>query len=398
MSHHVRPRGKRFELRVKHLLLRKPYYDTFATWAEADNYGQQLDAMLANGVVPGELLAGAPQAADDPLLVAVVRAYINEASHLTPTDDKLLGSILPELVGVRVSGVTYRWAGEWVRGLKTTHHLAPGTIRKRIGAVARVLDWHLAQALKPGDTTGAHVNPLRLLPVGYSQYSEAEKRTLAGQTVAGRPVVAPQDRRRDRRLLRGEEAAIRAALAGIKHLNRERPWTGPTGTGPDEAFTLFFWLIVDTGLRLREAYRMRIDQMDSSKGFIRVEGSKGTRGVMKPRVVPLKRPLRDALSLWCVGRVGLLWPYWSGSPDDLARASSRLSARFRTLFDYAGVPAMTEHDLRHEATCRWFELRDDAGRWVFSDVEIARIMGWASLAMALRYASLRGEDLAARLG
>ena len=109
------------------------------------------------------------------------------------------------------------------------------------------------------------------------------------------------------------------------------------------------------------------------------------------------RGLNCASSTGCC-RVGLLWPYWNGTPEDLDPATRRLSARFASLFRYADVPALTEHDLRHEATCRWFELRDPAGRWVFSDVEIARIMGWSNLSMALRYASLRGEDLAARLG
>ena len=157
-------------------------------------------------------------------------------------------------------------------------------------------------------------------------------------------------------------------------------------------------MIVDTGLRLREAYRLRVDQVDLVKNIIKVEGSKGMRGKIKPRVVPIKLHLRERLAAWCSGRVGLLWPYWDGSPGDLDPATRRLSARFATLFRYAKVSAMTGHDLQHEATRRWFELRNSAGHWTFSDVEIARIMGWSSLAMALRYASLRGEDLAARLG
>ena len=56
---------------------------------------------------------------------------------------------------------------------------------------------------------------------------------------------------------------------------------------------------------------------------------------------------------------------------------------------------MTEHDLRHEATCRWFELRALDGRWTFSDVEIARIMGWSNLAMVLRYADEVAQEVAA---
>lgn len=399
MSHHVRPRGARWELRVKHKLLPRPFYATFATQAEGDSYGQQLDAMLDRGIVPAELLAGEPRAADDPLLVAVVRGYINGAAHLTVSDDKLLGSMLGELVGLRVSAVSYRWAGEWVRRLKVQENLAPGTIRKRVGALARVLDWHLARAVKAGDTAAAPVNPLRLLPVGYAQYTEAEKREVSAAAQAkGLPVPVLQDQRRDRRLALEEEQRVRDALAGTKRPDRERPWTGAAGAGPDLAFDLFFSVIVGTGLRLREAYRLRADQVDTVKGIIRVEGSKGARGQIKPRVVPLQRHLREQLASWCTGRVGLLWPYWSGTPEDLDPATRRLSARFASLFAYAGVPAMTEHDLRHEATCRWFELRGADGRWVFSDVEVARIMGWSNLSMALRYASLRGEDLAARLG
>jgi integrase len=264
--------------------------------------------------------------------------------------------------------------------------LAPGTIRKRVGALARVLDWHLASTHVAGDGA-APANPLRLLPSGYSQYSPTEKRELAAKGLPARV-----DERRDRRLLPDEERQLRAALAGEKRPDRERPW------GPDPAFALLFDLIIDTGLRLREAYTLRIDQVDLQRGVLRVDGTKGARGQIKPRVVPLKRHLRTALASWCDGRAGLLWPYWDGTAPGLKPATAKLSARFRTLFAYAQVPEMTEHDLRHEACCRWFELRDDAGRWVFSDVEVARIMGWSSLAMALRYASLRGEDLAARLG
>jgi integrase len=68
------------------------------------------------------------------------------------------------------------------------------------------------------------------------------------------------------------------------------------------------------------------------------------------------------------------------------------------LFEYAGVTDFTEHDLRHTATCNWFMLRDQTGRWMFSDVELCRIMGWTSTRMAVRYASFRAEDLSARLG
>lgn len=384
MAYFIRARATSYELRVKHKLLPRPFYATFPTHAAAQTYADQLEAMLAAGVLPAELQTAAP-AAPDPPLMQIVRAYIAQAPHLTSSDDALLASMLTELADTRLSAISYRWAADYVRGLKR-RTLAPGTIRKRVGVLARVLDWHLASSAAAGVTVPG--NPLRLLPTGYSQYTQAEREALALQGDR-----APTDVQRDRRLHPAEETAIRAALAGAKRPDRERPWA----PGGDPALELLFDVVLWTGLRLREAYRLRADQVDVQRWVLRVEGSKGARGLPRPRVVPVPLPLREPLRAWCAGRVGLLWPYWDGTPEGLQPATARLSARFRSLFAYAGAKDLTEHDLRHEATCRWFELRDPAGRWLFADVEVARIMGWTNLAMALRYASLRGEDLAARL-
>ena len=236
--------------------------------------------------------------------------------------------------------------------------------------MARALDWRIRTTTPPGVAPLGNV--LRLLPHGYSAYNKTD---------TGSP---RRDVHRDRRLTVAECDRIDAALSGIKRPGRERIYTD------DAAFALLYRVIVDTGLRLFEAFRLRVDSIDLDKNIILVDGSKGHRGQIKPRVVPIKPVLRDPLRAWCAGRVGLLVPYWDGTEASRRAASSRLSRRFGQLFDYAQVSDFTEHDLRHEATCRWFELRDGAGRWVFADIEIARIMGWSDLRMALRYASLRG--------
>lgn len=49
-----------------------------------------------------------------------------------------------------------------------------------------------------------------------------------------------------------------------------------------------------------------------------------------------------------------------------------------------------------EARCRWMTLKVDRGS-IFNEIEICKIMGWTDTKMMLRYASLRGEDLADRL-
>ena len=55
------------------------------------------------------------------------------------------------------------------------------------------------------------------------------------------------------------------------------------------------------------------------------------------------------------------------------------------------------HDLRHEATCRWMDKRDEEGRWMYRPEEVRRITGHKSPVMFDRYLSLRGSDLADRM-
>ena len=380
MAINIQQRGKRYQLRLKHALLPKPFFSTFDTEAEAAAYGAQLESLLARGVVPADLLAGPARRDDDPLVIEVIRAY-SRAAIVAPSDGEVLDVLVRETPGLRVSGVTFAWCDAYVQRLKRVNNLAPGTIRKRVGSLARVLDWHIRQTTAPG--AQPMPNALRMLPRGYSAYTPDDVATGA---------KPKRDKVRDRRLAPDECARILQALSGYKRPDRER------ALGHDPAFALLFDLIVDTGLRLFEAYRLRVASVDFAQGIINVDGSKGHHGTIKPRVVPLKPVLREKLRAWCDGRVGLVFPFWDGSPEDKDRASGRLTARFAVLFDYAAVPDFREHDLRHEATCRWVELRNAAGGWVFSEVEVCRIMGWSDTRMMLRYASLRGSDLASRLG
>lgn len=386
MSSSIQPRaGGRHQLRVKHALLPKPFFHTFVgedSKNQAEKYRDQLLALLSRGIVPQEMLA-APANGDDPLVVEVISQY-EKHSTLTESDLALLQLIRAEIPGLRMSGMTYAWVEGWVKRLKLEENLAPSTIRKRVGCLGRAVDWHFKRVTPKGKAMPA--NPLRLLPRGYSQYTAAEAAAL------GDGKEAKVDVERDRRLTRDEEERVRLALSGQKRPDRER------ALEPDPEFTFLFELVLDTGLRLSEAYSLRVEQIDLERGVLRLEGSKATRGRRKPRVVPLKVHLRARLREMIGERKsGLLLHFWDGRPDTKKRTTSRLSSRFLTLFQYAGVDDFSEHDLRHEATCRWFELRDAKGAWVFSEIEICRIMGWTSTKMALRYASLRGEDLADRL-
>lgn len=363
-------------------MLPKAFFATFDEEEGARNYGEQLVALLNRGIVPVELTTPAPNG-NDPLVVELIREY-TKLAPITASDDAILTTLMGDIVGLRYNAVSFQWAESYVYKLKTVRNLAPGSIRKRVGALARVIDWHTRRVTSAGATPRANV--LRLLPSGYSAYSRAE-----GEVVVAAKKVVKRDIARDRRITADEEQAILAALAGQKREGRER------ALEVDPALITMFKLILDTGLRLREAYRLRVDQVDLERKLLHVEGSKGHRGVIKPRFVPLKPAVVELLREWCRDRVGLMFPFWNGAPEDLKKVTGRLSARFSKLFEYAGVADLTEHDLRHEATCRWVTLRRAQGAWLFSDVEVCRIMGWTDPKIMLRYASLRGEDLSDRM-
>jgi integrase len=136
---------------------------------------------------------------------------------------------------------------------------------------------------------------------------------------------------------------------------------------------------------------------------IRVQNSKQWRGKVSFRDVPMRPEAHAALANYLSTRPMLpsarLFPFMDEEPDlPIKKVSQRLSFRYRLAFEYAGIVGLHEHDLRHEATCRWLELKDATGNWMFRLEEVNRIMGWSSNStMAQRYASFRGSDLAARL-
>lgn len=386
---------------VKHTLLEKPFTRTFDSRAEAEEYCGQLQQALDAGIVPAGvarlLTTGAHVSGPQTLLVAA-REY-EQAVALKPHDSDTLSSLLrTEYAGTRLSqtrtrAVTREWVEGFVKDLKLAGHLAPGTIKKRVGCLRRLFQWLVNN--RPGTVA---VNPFSALPRNYGAYTEPEKRALRHAGVE----ALPEDRERDRRLTTEEEEAVRLVLSGHVRPDRER--------APDlkdrAELLLLFTLAVETAMRLREMYTLTSDQIDLVKRTIFLDKTKNGDS----RQVPLSTVACAALAaysdsiavkLGAVGKKGvrrrggqLLFPILFDGSDDvkmLNKATSRISRRFGWLFAYAGIEGLRFHDLRHEATARFYERTD------LTDVQIARITGHKDLRMLRRYASLRGSDLAPRL-
>lgn len=366
-------------------------YFTFDTELEAVTYAQQWKLMkMADIAPPAELLKSTPK--DTVILAHLIRAWIN-SGLAAPSQQSPLGSLLHEVGSVRLVDANYTWLSGYVRQLKVKNNLSPTSIKHRVQALGRSIDEYLRH--HPDLVMS---NPVKLLPKGYSTYTEVDARLVQA---AGKKVK--ESIIRDRRLLPGEEEKIIKVLSGYE---REDVQRGLQLKGGDAMLTMYL-LIVNSGLRLKEAYTLTRGQIDMDAKVMRVQSSKQWRGKVVFRDVPMRPEVHAALVPYLASRPMLpgayLFPFMDEKPMkkaelDIKAVSQRLSSRFRIAFEYMGIEGLHEHDLRHEATCRWLELKDATGNWMFRLEEINRMMGWsANSNMAQRYASFRGADLAQRL-
>lgn len=382
-----KPSGK-WEIGLRHPSLpggRK--YFTFDTEAEANSYGEQWHLMkMANIDPPAELLK--PTVTPSKSLGYVIRHWAN-SGLAAPSQQSALGSLMSEVGEVKLSDANYAWLSGYVQRLKVKNNLSPNSIRHRIQALGRSIDEYLRH-----NPDVVMQNPVRLLPKGYSSYTDVDKRLAEANGGTHKVDVT-----RDRRLHAGEEEKIIAVMSGHKPEGRRCALHLLGGN----ALQTMFILIVYSGLRLREAYTLKRSQVDLVNKVIRAQCSKQWRGKIAYRDVPIRPEVHRALTDYLATRHMLptanLFPFMDEEPDmTLKKVTQRLSERFKSAFDFAGCSELNEHDLRHEATCRWLELRDANGQWIFRLEEINRIMGWsANSTMAQRYASFRGTDLAQRI-
>jgi len=368
-----RRRGKSWHYTVRRTgLLPRPIYLSFDDEAEGDEYVRRLEALLDRGVVPDEFAAKREAGAS---LRDGVRRYL-AAQHVSVDDCDLLEIVLARLPReLTLPALTFAWAQAWVTALKRQQNLAPSTVRKHVGALARVLDWLAAHGEIP-------TNPLRLLPKGYASYTPEDAEAVAA--IEGR---AKADTERDRRLDAGEEKSIRAIMAGEKPEGRQRALE----LRHKDALALLFDMALESAMRMREMYTLTVGQVDLGRRTIFLDRTKNGDRRQVPISSVLLARLREALKDRAAEE--RVFPWWDGAHDrrNLDRTTSLLSRQFDRIFSAAGCVDLHFHDLRHEATSRLYE------RTSLSDMEIAKITGHRSLSMLRRYSNLRGSDLASRM-
>jgi len=333
---------------VRKNLLPKPIYLAFDDEAEGDQYVAQLEKLIDAGRIPDEFKQGKFTIST---IAEAIDGYL-EAQHI-PDSDQLLLKVIRERKGhVKLEKIDYVWSEQYVDEMKAANK-SPSTIRHHVGALARCFDW----VEKRGDTMLMY-NPLRKLP---RRYATGHK----------------EEFERDRRLSIEEEAEVLRILKGGKPVDRERSFL----LKHPASLILLFTLAIETGMRMREIYTLTSDQVDFEKRTIFLEKTKNG----DKRQVPLSTVAIKALKDYFKFHKEYVMFPWTGEDR---KVTGLLSQQFGRVFEAAGCGEFTFHGCRHEATCRLYE------RTKMTDVQIGKALGWRSLKMALRYANLRGSDLA----
>ncbi len=370
-----RKRGEVWEFVFKRAgILDKPLYMTFATEAEGDTYAAKLEALLDRGIIPTEYQT----VSRITNIESLARMYLRDA-HVKPKDIDLLGTVCNAIGDTPLASMDAAWVDGWITDMKRIDKLAPATIRGKVGALARCTDWGIRKKLLLMPD-----HPLRTLPEGYAQYTKLDE-ALAGEK--------HEDVERDRRLEAGEYEKIMEVIdAGILP-RKQRPYELPDKL----ALKTMMVLAVESAMRLREMYTLTLDQVDIKKRTAFLDKTKNG----SKRQVPLSTRALAVLDAYLPHRSipegyreGVLFPWWDGRMDRkyLRDRSDFLSKLYISIFSQAGCVDLKFHDLRHEATSRFFE------RTTLSDIEIMRITGHKSVRMLLRYANLRGSNLADKIG
>lgn len=326
-------------------------YFTFEDESDGDLYVQKLEAMLAAGKVPIEF---AKKTGAIITIADAIDSYLDR--NTIPDNDQSLLKVIKSRIGkLRVAKLNYEWAEQYVADMKLDN-LAPSTIRHHVGALARCLDW-----LKRSGNAVFVVNPLRELP---KRYATGHRDELE----------------RDRRLSAAEENEVRRILMNGTPANKER---GFKFENPQEMLMLFE-IAIETGMRLSEIFTLDKSQIDFESRTIFLDKTKNG----DKRQVPMTSILHTELKAYVDQLPGEMLFQFTGTRKAI---SSRLSQTYGRVFEAAGCGDFTFHGLRHEATSRFYE------RTKLTDLKIAKILGWRSLKMALRYANLRGSDLSSEL-
>ena len=337
---HVQVRKKGFPTQTR----------TFLQRADAERWGKETEIQMERGLFFDRSASEQTSVSD---LAKIYREQIlptKRGNHFSAC----LKVIEAEFGDSAVARVSSQAVAAW-RDRMTASGLAASTIRKRLAVLSKLLD------------------------LGHKEW---------GVSLASNPVGAvgrPAERNhRDRRLIADEEARLLAAV-----------------TPAQPAIGWLVRLALATGARQGELWALDWSDVDLPRRVVRIRGLSGEGSKNgEERDVPLSsaavavfwempRPLNGGRVFACWGSSQATHHMWAALLRRARRQYVEECKRNRAEPDDR-LTELRFHDLRHEAGSRLAER--------LSVHELAKMMGWKSIQMAMRYYHPRAEDLARKLG
>jgi integrase len=199
----------------------------------------------------------------------------------------------------------------------------------------------------------------------------------------GMPLANPLRHARKPKLPPGRDRRLSPELKSVtidgkdKKLNEEQRLLAACRESKSKWLEPIVRMAIETGMRRGEILGLRWEHVDLERCTAFLPDTKNGDS----RTVPLSPAAREVLRGLPRSIDGRVFPL---GPDGFVHTFQRATAK-------AGIADLTFHDLRHEATSRFFERGLDV-------MQVAAITGHKSLSMLKRYTHLRAEDLAKRLG
>nr|WP_314861962.1 site-specific integrase [uncultured Undibacterium sp.] len=166
-------------------------------------------------------------------------------------------------------------------------------------------------------------------------------------------------RGRDRRLVGDEEVRLFEASEECK----------------SDGLGVCIRLALELGMRRGEIANLQWSQVDFEQHVIRLDLTKNGDARLVPMSTTAEAAIRSLYTTNCSGRI---FDFFDS--DGLGKAFSRARKR-------AGIVGLCFHDLRHEAASRWAKRVPVA--------TLAKIFGWKTLQMAMRYYNPTAAELVA---
>lgn len=415
----IRSRNGKVEAIVDHKALERPKSKTFATEREARlwklTYIAELDGLGAKAevIVQSKAMAGGVDThMRRPMsLPAMLEEYQRQASLKQHGRDVLalllnLARLKPDEpprplpLAVEIEAINLKWVRNWINSMKVGNdRIRPDSIKKKVQGLRAALDWYYVEywGMAEMDMPANPVRSYTTMVKNYATYDQRDANRLKNNV-------------RDRRLNDGEEQAIEELITGVRKRKCNRPLVArklPSGAVVAPAdYLMLFRLLINTGLRLREAYRLRMSDLELQKETLYVRKSKMTDEDTKEagdRSLPLVPQLAQWLREYCLqrglrqGSEAIVFPWWDGTDATLKRTTERLSKSMIAIFEDAGCRNLTAHDLRHEGVSRWCELRHVDGAPVYSDKRTLMIFtGHTEESTFARYVKLMTEHITPR--